>query len=87
VTGPDQAVLSKKNFRVHIELPANGKRAAVTDHFEETIDTGGRPAGDLTINLGLQQSPEAVEFYRNTRVRELGLICPFRIYRSIASLR
>jgi len=69
VTGPDQAVLSKKNFPVHIELPANGKRAAVTDHFVETIDTGGRPAGDLTIDLGFQQSPEALEFYKNFRPR------------------
>jgi hypothetical protein len=64
VTGPDQAILSKNNFTVHIDVPANAKRAAVTDHIEEAIDTAGRPAGDLTIDVGFQQSPEAAEFYK-----------------------
>jgi len=67
VTGPDQAILSKKNFAVHITIPAGAKRAAVTDHFEETIDTRGHSSGDLTIDLGFQQRPEVVEFYKNFR--------------------
>jgi hypothetical protein len=69
VTAPDQAVLSKKNFAVHIDIPPEAKRSAVTDHFEETINTGGRPSGDLTIDLGFQQSPDVVQFYRSLRPR------------------
>jgi len=65
VTGPDQAILSKRLFPVHITIPADAKRAGVTDHIEEIIPLAGRPAGDLNIVLGFQQSPEAVEFYRN----------------------
>lgn len=67
VTGPDQSIINKKNFAVHIAIPPGAKRAAVTDHFEEAIDTGGRPPGDLTIDVGFQQSPEAVEYFKNFR--------------------
>ena len=62
-------ILSKNNFTVHIDVPVNAKRAAVTDHIEEAINTAGRPPGDLTINLGFQQPPEVVEFYQNFRGR------------------
>ena len=67
VTGPDQSIINKKNFAVHIAIPPGAKRAAVTDHFEQAIDTGGRPPGDLTIDVGFQQSPEAVEYFKNFR--------------------
>jgi hypothetical protein len=67
VTGPDQSILSKKNFAVHIDIAPNAKRAAVTDHFDETINTGGQAPGDLTFNLGFQQSPAALEFYKTFR--------------------
>lgn len=69
VTGPDQSILSKKTFSVHLAVPQGARRAAVTDHIEETINTGGRSSGDLTIDLGFQQPPEVVEFYRNFRGR------------------
>jgi hypothetical protein len=69
VTGPDQAILSKRTLPVHITIPANARRAGVTDHIEETIALGGRPAGELNIVVGFQQSPEIVEFYRNFRGR------------------
>ena len=69
VTAPDQSILSKKNLAVHIDIPPNTKRAAVTDHFEEAINTGGQSPGDLTINLGFQQSPAALEFYKASRAR------------------
>jgi hypothetical protein len=69
VTGPDQAVLSKRSFPVRIAIPADGRRAGVTDHIEETIPLGGRPPGELNIVLGFQQSPEIVEFYRHFRGR------------------
>ncbi|HEX3536640.1 MAG TPA: hypothetical protein VHU15_07725 [Stellaceae bacterium] len=67
VTAPDQSILSKKNFAVHIDVPPNAKRAAVTDHFEETINSGGQSPADLTINLGFQQSQAAREFYKTSR--------------------
>jgi hypothetical protein len=65
VTGPDQAILSKRLFPVHIEIPAASKRAGVSDHIEEIIPLAGRPAGDLSVVLGFQQSTEAAEFYKN----------------------
>jgi hypothetical protein len=67
VTGADQSILSKKNFPVHITIPPDARRAAVTDHIEEAISLGGRPLSDVTINVGFQQSPDVVEFYRNFR--------------------
>ena len=65
VTGPDQAILGKRLFPVHIEIARDAKRAAVSDHIEETIPLGGRRPGDLTVVLGFQQSGEAVEYYRH----------------------
>jgi hypothetical protein len=69
VTGPDQAILSKRSFPVRIAIAADARRAGVTDHVEETIPLGGRSPGELTIVLGFQQTPEIVEFYRNFRGR------------------
>jgi hypothetical protein len=65
VTGPDQTILSKRLFPVHIEIPPNAKRAGVSDHVEETIPLGGRRPGDLAVVLGFQQSGEAAEYYRH----------------------
>ena len=69
VTGPDQAILSKRLFPIHIAIPADSKRAGVTDHIEEIIPLGGRPAGDLNVVLGFQQSTEAAEFFKTYRGR------------------
>ena len=69
VTGPDQAILSKRSFPVHIAIPEAAKRAGITDHLEETIPLTGQAPGDLNIVLGFQQSPEAVDFYRHFRGR------------------
>lgn len=69
VTGPDQAILAKRTLPVQITIPANARRAGVTDHIEETIPLAGRPPGQVNIVLGFQQSPEIVEFYRNFRGR------------------
>jgi hypothetical protein len=69
VTGPDQAILGKRLLPVHITIPADAKRAGISDHIEEIIPLGGRSAGDLSVVLGFQQSPEAVEFYRNKQGR------------------
>jgi hypothetical protein len=69
VTGPDQAILSKRSFPVHIAVPGDSRRAGVTDHIEETIPLTGRSPSELNIVLGFQQSPEIVDFYRHFRGR------------------
>jgi hypothetical protein len=69
VTGPDQAVLSKRTFPVHIGIPGDARRAGVSDHIEETIPLAGRSPGEVSIVLGFQQSPEIVDFYRHFRGR------------------
>jgi hypothetical protein len=69
VTGPDQAILSKRSFPVHIAIAGDARRSGVTDHIEETIPLGGRPPGELSIVIGFQQSPEIVDFYRHFRGR------------------
>lgn len=69
VTGPDQAILGKKPFSVRIVFDTPQKRAGVTDHIEETIPLGGRRGSDLTVDIGFQQSPEVVDFYKHFRGR------------------
>jgi hypothetical protein len=69
VTGRDQAILSKKPFAVRIVFDTPQKRAGVTDHIEETIPLDGRKGTDLTVDLGFQQTPEVVDFYKHFRGR------------------
>ena len=69
VTGPDQAILSKRSFPVQISLPSGAKRAGITDHIEETIPLGGRPPGDVNVVLGFQQTPQVIDFYKHFRGR------------------
>jgi len=69
VTGPDQAILSKKPFPVRIVFDTPQKRSGVTDHIEETIALGGRQGTDLDILVGFHQSPEVVDFYKKFRGR------------------
>jgi hypothetical protein len=69
VTGPQQTILSKTPFRVRIGFGAGGIRAGVTDHIEEAIPLAGHRPADLTLDLGFQQSPEVVDFYKRFRGR------------------
>jgi hypothetical protein len=69
VTAPQQTILSKTPFRVHIVFDPNAVRAGVTDHIEEVIPLAGHRGSDLTLNLGFQQSPEVVDFYQRFRGR------------------
>jgi len=69
VTGPDQAIISKKPFPVRIVFDGPGKRSGVTDHIEEAIPLGGNKGADLNIVVGFQQSPEVVDFYKKFRGR------------------
>lgn len=67
VTGPNDAILSKRTLAVAVAIPAEKKRAGVTDHLEEVIPLAGLVPGQLTLDLGFQQTPEVVEFYRHYR--------------------
>ena len=69
LTGPDQAVLGKKSFAVHINVPPSAKRAGVSDHVEIAFSTGGRALSDLNLTVGFQESPQAIEFYKHYRGR------------------
>jgi len=69
VTGPDQSILGKKMFPVRIVFDTPQKRAGVTDHIEQTIPLGGHKGTDLSVDLGFQQSPEVVDFYKHYRGR------------------
>ena len=69
VTGPDQAIISKKPFPVRIVFDTPQKRSGVTDHIEEAIPLGGNKGADLNIVVGFQQSPEVVDFYKKFRGR------------------
>jgi hypothetical protein len=69
LTGSDQTVLGKKSFAVHVTVPDKAKRGGVDDHVEVAFATGGRPLSDLNITVGFQESPQAVEFYKNFRGR------------------
>jgi hypothetical protein len=69
VTTPQQEILSKKPFSVRIQLPPDKVRAGVTDHIDEEIPLDGHTGSDLTVDLGFQQSPEVVDFYRRFRGR------------------
>lgn len=65
VTGPSQTILSKRSLPVHIAIPADAKRAGVTDHIEETIPLAGGNPSSIRIVLGFQQSPAVVDFYHH----------------------
>lgn len=67
VTGPAEAILSKRTLPVAMTIPADKKRAGVTDHLDETIPLAGLNPAQLRIDLGFQQSPAVVDFYRHFR--------------------
>jgi hypothetical protein len=69
VTGPNDAILSKRSLPVHIAIPADARRSGVTDHIEEVIPLAGQAPGQLAIDLGFQLSPDVVDFYRHFRGR------------------
>ena len=69
VTGPGEAILSKRSFAVHVAIPADAKRAGVTDHIVETIPLAGNAPGALNIVLGFQQGPDVIDFYKHFRGR------------------
>lgn len=66
---PGEKILQKQPLAVRVTLPPDKLRAGVADHLEEVIPLAGTTAGALTIDVGFQQSPEAVNFYQHFRGR------------------
>jgi hypothetical protein len=69
VTDPAQSILYRKRLPVRIVFDTPQKRAAVTDHIEDPIPLGGRKGSDLTVDIGFDQSPEVIDFYKHFRGR------------------
>ena len=69
VTAPQEQILGKQPFRVRVAFPPDKLRAGVTDHIDLEIPLEGRKGTDLTLDLGFQQSPEVVDFYKRFRGR------------------
>jgi hypothetical protein len=69
VTAPGDRILQKRPFTVRVTIPPDKLRAGVVDRFEEVIPLAGYKPGNLTLDLGFQQGPEVVEFYRHFRGR------------------
>jgi hypothetical protein len=69
VTGPNQAIISKRPFAVRIAFNGPERRAGITDHIEETIPLDGQKGSDLNVLVGFQQNPEVVDFYKHFRGR------------------
>jgi hypothetical protein len=68
-TGPDQRIISKNPFRVHVPFESGRVRAGVTDHIEEAIPLAGQSPANINLLLGFQLSPAAVDFYKRFRGR------------------
>ena len=69
LTAPGEKILQKQPLAVQVTIPPNKLRAGVTDRFEEVLPLSGYTAGALTLDVGFQQSPEVVEFYKHFRGR------------------
>lgn len=69
LTGPNQTILGKKSFAVHVTVPPGAKRGGVSDHIEIAFSTGGQPLSNLNLTVGFEESPQAIEFYKNFRGR------------------
>ena len=69
IVGPGERILGKRPFTVHIAFPGDARRAGVTDHIEELIPASFGRGPELTLDLGFQQPPEAIEFYKHFRGR------------------
>lgn len=69
VTAPNQTILSKKPFSVRIAFEPDQIRAGVTDHIVERVGLAGHKGSDISLLLGFQQTPQAVDFYKHFRGR------------------
>jgi hypothetical protein len=68
-TAPGERILQKQPFTVRVTIPSDKLRAGVADRFDEVIPLSGYNANNLTLDLGFQQGPDVVDFYRHFRGR------------------
>ncbi len=57
VTGPNQAIISKRPFTVRIAFQPDQIRAGVTDHIVETIPLAGHKGTDINVLARLPAKP------------------------------
>ena len=69
VVAAGDRIVSKRPFSVHVVFRGDALRGGVTDHIEELIPPGAGRASDLAIDVGFQQTPQAIEFYKHFRGR------------------
>ena len=65
LTAADQSILGKKTFVVNVAVPPDAKRGGVTDHVEVAFNIAGHPISDVNIMVGLQLSPDAIEYFKH----------------------
>ncbi|MGH7099730.1 MAG: hypothetical protein ACREE4_19035 [Stellaceae bacterium] len=66
---PGETILQKQPLAVRVTIPPGKLRAGVADRFDEVIPLAGTTASAVTIDVGFQQSPEAINFYQHFRGR------------------
>ena len=69
VVAPGARIISKRPFGVHVAFRKDAIRGGVTDHIEELIPASAGRGGDLAIDVGFQQTPQAIDFYKHFRGR------------------
>ncbi|HEX5321500.1 MAG TPA: hypothetical protein VFW46_20250 [Stellaceae bacterium] len=69
VVGPNDSILSKTSYGVHVDVPRDSKRGAVNDHIDLTVPLRGLAPSALQIVVGFQQTPQVVDFYQHFRGR------------------
>ena len=69
VVGPGDRIISKKPFGVHVVFQKEALRAGVTDRIEELIPPTAGRGSDLAFDVGFQQTPQDIEFYKHFRGR------------------
>lgn len=67
--GPGEKILQKQPLAVRVTIPPDKLRAGVADQFDEVIPLAGTTVSGVTIDVGFQQSPEAINFYQHFRGR------------------
>src|SRR5262249_36218936 len=61
---PEQPIPKKKPSGGPIGFKPTQTRAGVTDHIETATPPAGHAPADLTLDVGFQQPPDVVDFYK-----------------------
>jgi hypothetical protein len=69
IVAPGDRIVDRKPFTVHVAFAKNAVRAGVTDKIDELIAPSAGRGSDLAIDVGFQQTPQDIEFYKHFRGR------------------